>query len=275
MKRILVPCDFSDTAMEAFKFAIDITQQTKGELHVLHVLDMTFLGGSPSLSHAYAFNVEFLRDLEKETEEKFTSMRERFSPWSPGVKFHYQVGSLLQETTNFIDQYMIDLVVMGTSGTNQSKWGSNAEKLVRYSTVPVIAIRTNPSRPIKKIIVPINIAGEPNIDFVEEVKKLQTFFDAQLMLLYINTPLFFMKDRAIQNKLDKFAERFTLSNYQIFFRSDTTIQEGIANFLRESHADMLAMGTHAWKGFGHFIFGSVTEDVVNQLAVPIWTYVID
>lgn len=89
MKRILVPCDFSDTAMEAFKFAISITQQVKGELHVLHVLDMTFLGGSPSLSHAYAFNVQFLRDLEKEAEEKFQTMWERFSPQTLGVKFHH------------------------------------------------------------------------------------------------------------------------------------------------------------------------------------------
>lgn len=170
---------------------------------------------------------------------------------------------------------MIDLVIIGTSGTNQSKWGSNAEKFVRYSPVPVIAIRRNPTTPIKKIVVPVSIPREPDTDFIEELKKLQQFFGAQLQLLYINTPLFFMKDSAMQHELKKFAVRSVLSDYELYFRSDTTIQEGIAHFVKETNADMLAMGTHAWKGFGHFIFGSVTEDVVNELSIPIWTYVIN
>lgn len=42
MQRILVPCDFSASAEEAFSFAVKLALQSKGELHVLHVLDSPF-----------------------------------------------------------------------------------------------------------------------------------------------------------------------------------------------------------------------------------------
>ncbi|WP_221393561.1 universal stress protein [Dyadobacter sp. NIV53] len=41
MKKILVPCDFSDEAMQAYKFAWDIASANDGELIVLHVVDLT------------------------------------------------------------------------------------------------------------------------------------------------------------------------------------------------------------------------------------------
>ncbi len=59
MKNILVPCDFSKPAEDAFRFAIDIAKRSGGEVHVLYVIDMTSLHGHPTLSNAYAFNRPF------------------------------------------------------------------------------------------------------------------------------------------------------------------------------------------------------------------------
>jgi nucleotide-binding universal stress UspA family protein len=35
---------------------------------------------------------------------------------------------------------------------------------------------------------------------------------------------------------------------------------------------MIAMGTHSRRGLAHLFMGSVTEDVVNHIDCPIWTY---
>ncbi|MBY0436446.1 MAG: universal stress protein, partial [Cyclobacteriaceae bacterium] len=43
MKKILVPCDFSAPAIEAFKFAVDIASRTNGEVHVLKVIDFPMI----------------------------------------------------------------------------------------------------------------------------------------------------------------------------------------------------------------------------------------
>ena len=39
MKKILVPCDFSDPAVQAFKFAVEIANQSKGEVLLLNVIE--------------------------------------------------------------------------------------------------------------------------------------------------------------------------------------------------------------------------------------------
>jgi nucleotide-binding universal stress UspA family protein len=40
MKRILVPCDFSDPAVQAFKFAVDIAKESGGEVMLLNVVEL-------------------------------------------------------------------------------------------------------------------------------------------------------------------------------------------------------------------------------------------
>jgi nucleotide-binding universal stress UspA family protein len=40
MKKILVPCDFSKPAINAFRLALGIAQQSKGTVHLLHVIEL-------------------------------------------------------------------------------------------------------------------------------------------------------------------------------------------------------------------------------------------
>lgn len=270
MRKILVPCDFSETAQEAFKYAIQLADEDKREIHVLHVIDMTFLGGSPTLSHAYTFNVQFMHELEREAREKFQKMWATFAPITLAARFRHKIGTFTNEVRNYVDDNNIDLIIMGTTGTGGSKWGSNVEKIVRTSDVPVLAIRKAPARPIQNIVVPMAMV-EGDVVFVEKLKELQRMLSANLHFLYINTPTFFTKDSTMHKRLQEFIERYQLVACNTHFRSDTTVQEGIAHFIHEKSYDMIAMGTHRWKGLAHFMFGSVTEDVVNSLQVPIWT----
>lgn len=268
MKNILVPCDFSKPAEEAFKFAVKIADQSKGEIHVLHVIDITFLGGNPTLSNAYAFNVSFLTKIEKEAEQKFHSMWGRYAPMTMKIRFKHVMSSLTSEIENYIRANQIDLVVMGTHGGNAAL-GSNTEKTVRTSPVPVLAIITIPQH-IKNIVLPVqpDWTGE---QFIREVNHLRSFFDARLHLLYVNTPLFFKSDPQSTRELTEFASK-SFQNYTVNIRSDYTAEAGIIHFAKEINADMIAMGTHAWKGIAHFFIGSIAEDVLNNSKIPIWTY---
>ena len=38
---------------------------------------------------------------------------------------------------------------------------------------------------------------------------------------------------------------------------------------------MVAMATHARRGILHWLSGSMTEDTVNHLDVPVWTFKLD
>jgi nucleotide-binding universal stress UspA family protein len=40
MKKIIVPCDFSEQAVSAFRVALDIATESKGEVHLIHIIEL-------------------------------------------------------------------------------------------------------------------------------------------------------------------------------------------------------------------------------------------
>lgn len=271
MKKILVPCDFSVPAQEAFKFAVSIAEQSKSEVHVLYILDTTFLGKAPDLSYSYVFTANFLKEMEAQAEENFRIMWEKYSPLTLPVKFRHRIGSLASDVQGYVRENDIDLILMGTHGEGGASWGSNTEKVIRNSPVPVFAVRKAPVRPVKNIVFPL-VPEQSYSKLTEAVKELQVFFGAKLHLLWINTPGIFKTDTEALTSLHEFARDHKFTSYSVNIRSDYDIEAGIFRFCKETDADMIAMGTHAWKGLAHLFTGSIAEDIVSHVNLPVWTY---
>ena len=271
MKKILVPCDFSAASEEAFKFAVKIARQSGGEIIVLFILDITLWRGNPTLSHSYAFNLNFLKEMEREADEKFLVMREKFAPKTLPVKFTQKIGTLVPGIASFVIEKEIDLVVMGTrENVGLRPRTSNTQLAIRNCSVPVIAIRKDTDTQIKTIVVPI-IPGQRDEKFLHALKALQSFFKANIHLLWVNTPDVFKSDPTAREEILHYAENSSLDNYTVNIRSDDNPDAGILHFASEVDADMIAMGTHAWKGFIHLIAGSITENVAGQADLPVWS----
>lgn len=200
-------------------------------------------------------------------------MLKKFGKGSRHISFAVVHGPTSAMIRDYIEDNKIDLVVMGTHGaTGVSEFfvGSNTEKIVRFSKVPVFAIRKAPKvSSIKNIVFPTALELNQT-DFIRKLKSLQEFFDAKLHVLYLNTPFNFIREGDLTN----YAKHYKLTNYTLNIRNDRYEPDGIISFVKEMKADMLAMATHGRKGLSHFISGSITEDVVNHVNCPIWTCVI-
>lgn len=271
MKRILVPCDFSTPAQEAFKFAVAIARQSNGEAHVLYVIDVPFLKDNPIMSHGNVLNLEFMQDIEKKAKEQFEALRKLNAPPALTVNFTVEINPLVLSIENYIREMQIDLVIMGAHSSSDSMWGTNSAKVVRYSRVPVITIRENPHQRIENIVVPIGpIQYHESLE--KELKKLQVFFNARIHFLWINTPLIFKTDAESKREMQHYVQASKFENYTINVLSDYSVESGIFQFAKEKKADMIAMGTHAWKGLVRNLTINITEGVVNHASLPIWTY---
>jgi nucleotide-binding universal stress UspA family protein len=275
MKRILVPCDFSECAQNAYTFALDIAKKTNGELFVIHAIDLPFIYDAPLYGIPYMVDTNgLMTELENVAKENFRKMKSSHSV-QHDISFEVCHGPVTATIRKFIDDHQIDLVVMGTKGANglsEILIGSNTEKVVRYSPVPVVAVRkaVNLSS-IQNIVFPTSLEPDQD-DLISDVKELQAFFDARLHLLVINTP-HNLKRAADETSLVKdHARKHGLENYTINIREDFDEQAGILDFVLEIHGDMIAMGTHGRKGLSHLFRGSIAEDVVNHVDVPVWTH---
>lgn len=272
MKNILVPVDFSETSIEAFKFAINIGRKSGGKITVLHAVDLPVMTYGASIDMpVYTYDFGLLNDLKASALSRYQKMHSQFGGGFKDIKILIEQGPAFPVIRNSIRNKRYDLVVMGThgaSGLREFFVGSNTEKVVRFSKAPVFAIRKSiPTASIKNLVFPTSLETGQS-DFIYHLKLIQRFFKARLHLLYLNTPFNFVRDNEVQS----FVKQHKLTNCTINIRHDRYERDGILSFIKEIKADLLAMPTHARKGFAHLIYGSITEDVVNHVECPIWTY---
>lgn len=274
MKKILVPCDFSESAIQAYEFAMSMAARANAEVYVLKVIDLPFFYETTFGTTPQYFDSSIYKDLEEEAKINFEKLKDKHDR-KELVSFSVLRGAVTFVIRQFAEEHNIDLIVMGTRGTSgfQEYWiGSNTEKVVRYSSVPVLAIRKSfDIDKIKNIVFPITPRLDQS-DLIARIKELQTFFSAKLHVLLVNTPSNMLRTKDEMDLMDDFARHYKLSNYSLNTRNDFNEQDGIINFVHEIKADMIAMATHGRAGLAHLVMGSVTEDVVNHIDCPIWTY---
>lgn len=270
MKKILVPIDFSETSIQAFRFAVRIAEASIGEVHLLHVIELPMLYDSKAV---LSFEKAYMDDMKEKGEKRMRKLVDKWAPDLGRVKYHFQFGKLQDNIQRVAESTKADVIIVGThgaSGLRELAIGSNAEKLVRNSIVPVITVKKAPKE-VKNIV----FATIPDISQEEltmRVKALQDFFDAKLHVVFVNTPALFKTQAFIEDLFSKFAKRFMLKNYEFHVYNDINEEAGIINFSKSINADMVVMRTHGRRGLAHITSGSIAEDVVNHIECPVATF---
>lgn len=274
MKNILVPCDFSKPAKEAFKMAIDIAAKSNGNVTVLHVIYISTIYDPNFIGESVTYSQQFFTSMEEEAKRAFAEMQKQYDK-NQISKLEVVVGGLFESIDRLTTEKQIDLVVIGTSGSSgveEILIGSNTEKVVRFSKTPVLAVRkASETNSIKNILLPTT-GGLDQSDFIAHVKKLQAFFNAKLHILHINTASNFMRDAEGHEIMKEFVKHYRLENYELHFKSYRSEEEGIIDFAGSRQMDLIAMATHSRKGLAHLFVGSITENIVNRIPTPVWTY---
>jgi len=273
MKNILVPYDFSAQSDEAFKVALNVVAESNAQITLLYIVAIPpIYSGSGEI---LAVDPIAYDSITEEAKKKLNKMKAKAPSKSINVDTEVVYGELVSSIKKTIESKQIDLVIMGTSGTSglsEAFIGSNTEKIVRFSTVPVLAVRKSFTlKSIKKILLPSTLQLNQT-KFIERLKELQDFFGAKLHILLINTPIHFRTDAEGTEALQEFAKYYELKNYKIHFRSYPREEDGIIDFAYSEGMDLIAMATHARKGLAHLFNVSVTENVVNHIQSPIWTF---
>ena len=275
MKKVLVPIDFSEESVSAFRFALDLAAQAGGMVHLLNVIRLPVLHDAAFLPIA-GFERPLVQDLKDVADKKFKKLIEVFSSQQVPVQASAVTGRIQSAIIDHIKKNHIDLLVMGTKGaTGMRDWavGSHTEKMVRTSPVPVIAIKNYiPGTSIRNIVFPNTLDTENQEGLMMKIKELQNFFQAQLHIIWVNTPALSKPDAEIRQRLNAFAKRFMLKDYTVNVFNYTNEELGIMEFTKQINGDMIAMSTHGLTGVAHILAGSVAEDVVNHVHHPVWTF---
>ena len=272
MKRILVPTDFSEHAEKALKAAALIAKKTKCELFILHLLEIpnqmneAITGGNGSPEETL-----FL----KKANEKLQKTKEQ--PYLAEISVHasVQYERAFSGILDFNKKNKIDLIVMGshgTSGIEELLLGSNTEKVVRLSEIPVLVIKKEIGElKFKNMVFASDFSPETKKPFAK-MRDFAAIFEANLFLVFICTPNSFKTTLDMEKTMNKFIKNYDIQNYSLHIFNDTNIENGIVNFSKTVDADLIGLCTHGRTGLAHFFTGSISEDLVNHVTKPIITF---
>jgi nucleotide-binding universal stress UspA family protein len=272
MKRILVPTDFSPHAENALQVAAQIAKKNNSEILLLHLMEIPtqlndVLNRSAGIPEVILFIKKANETLLKLKEKDFL----KDIQVTEYVKFEKAFDGIL----SFSNENTVDLIVMGShgvSGIEEVLAGSNTEKIVRLSDVPVLVIKKGTCE----------LKGANFVfasDFSKEIKKpfkkmveFSKIFDANLHLVMICTPNSFKPNALAEKIMNDFIVDFKITNYSMHIYNDVNIEKGIINFSANMNADLIGLCTHGRTGLAHFFTGSISEDLVNHAAKPIITF---
>lgn len=274
MKRILVPTDFSAQAENALKVAAQLAKRFNGEIFLLHMLELPLQlvdpvtgSGSKNLPEALFFM--------KLAKKRFQELIDE--PYLKGIKVHdtvefHQAFDGIMEVSK---EHNCDLIVMGSHGSSGLKEvfiGSNTEKVVRNSTIPVLVIKNEHEEFNINSFVFATDCDLENKHTLNKASQFANKIDAHLHLLYVNTANNFKTTNEATQCLQDFVKGEDLNHHSLNIYNDVTVEKGILNFAKSINAGLIGISTHGRKGLAHFFNGSISEDLVNHANRPVVTF---
>jgi len=274
MKKILVPIDFSECSEQALKVAANLAKQHNAEIIALHMM---------GLSDAVLTNVQTKQMLEgiyyiKLAEKRFKEFLNK--EYLKDIRITDAVYNYknFNEINTVAEERNADLIIMGShgsSGLSEVFVGSNTEKVVRHSNIPVLVVKKNTGKFKTENII---FASDFTLENVTAFKKAMTLFNSlgsSIKLLYINLPgQNYRSSKEMEARVKDFlfqAEALNLLESVVYY-NDYTVEDGIFNYSNNNEVDIIALPTHGRRGLAHFFAGSISEDLVNHSQIPVITF---
>jgi nucleotide-binding universal stress UspA family protein len=141
IRNILVSTDFSDFSATAVEYASSLALLYGAKMHLVHVIESGPVVGVPNVELNTTALANDLESSAQEEMRKFVYWKLKNNTNLEQIILH---GEPQREIVNYARENEIDLIVIATHGRTglaHILMGSVAEKIVRLSPIPVLAVK--------------------------------------------------------------------------------------------------------------------------------------
>lgn len=143
IKTIIVPCDFSNGAEYAFRWALRIAEDWGAKIILLHLVPVQY-----RVSYLDAKLLLDMPDLEArlvaDAEKRLRTFAQKKGASAVVIDVRAMLGDSFAEICHVAEQEQADLIAMGShgrTGLTHVLLGSVAERVVRHAPCPVLVAR--------------------------------------------------------------------------------------------------------------------------------------
>lgn len=192
IQNILVPTDFSDNALNAFRYALWFADYYEADIHVVHVvypiaepLDYPAMAGQMMQNQIEAAQ-EVMKTFAKAA---MVQVHAGFEPkFVPNISTEVIAGTPAEQIRSLVEENGFDLVIMGTQGEHsnfEKTFGSVAYSTLQKSNCPVIVV---PEKAVGHKIRTVAYATdfrESDPFYIWQIGKLLSPFNAIMRIVHI------------------------------------------------------------------------------------------
>ncbi len=276
MKKILYPTDFSETAENAFIFALQIADHLGASITTLHAFnkpDVSQINLPGILSEvynsidldefeSYEDEVPILRDIATDNGFYHVPMVHVLEEGAP-------VSAILR-TAN---KDKVDLIVMGATGAGAMEaffFGTVSGKVLEKAHCPVIVVPG--SAEFDGVINHIGIAtnfSDHDAMLIESVRHFQKFIGGHLHVIHINTS----DDQDSEERMKAFfAPWSNQKNMSCECIKHDNVNDGLEEAMEKLNIDLMAILSHRRTWFDELFEVNRAKELSYSSSIPLLVY---
>lgn len=271
---ILVPIDFTEQSLIALREAENLAKTSKAELTLLSIIEE-----SGFFARVFGDKTEEEVDLlVKGTKNKLKEIAERSaSRTGNSVKVMVSRGKVYQKIVEVSESIDADYVVMGTQGQPKKMkriMGSNANRVIRTSKIPVITIKGQDHKHCDTIVLPLDLEKETK-EKVSNAIEFARMFDAKVKIVsIIKTSMDEDESRTLKNNLHQVHKFIASKGIEVdgdllFKNKSAVINEEILQYANDNNADLIMIMTQQEDDFTPHFLGSAAQNIIYNSNIPV------
>lgn len=271
MKRILLPTDFSDNSLNAIEYA---TQLFENEVCTFYLLN-TYM---PAFYHIeYVVNPSqygLENPLQEDSLTGLERLKAKILDEHKNTKHNFEIissfNSLVSEIKRTIDNYRIDLIVMGTKGLTNTKkvlLGSNAIHVLKSATCPVITIPSNFTYEIpKELLFPTDYKINNSEGLLQPLLEMAIKFNSRIHVVHVMLEKELSK---VQEDKKAMLEEYFKEPATLFHEiSSQNIADAIKSFQLRAKINLLVMINNRHLFLEKLFFKDKINQIMLHLNIP-------
>lgn len=251
--RLLVPVDFSEIAVNAVNYALELAPTFQCGITLLHIVDDA--------------------EYKPKGEAKMAEFVAQFSTEVP-IKTFVLPGNLFEDIAKAAELLEVYMVVLGTPELSGFEYlfGSNALRIVTSASAPFLITQAQaPQASFDNIVVPIDLSADDR-QILSLVIQASRLFRSKIHLFVAHHSDEFQRNNTYRN--EQFAHRY-LDEHDVHY---TTIHaEGKNSFDKELleyadliSANMIALVNHKEVGFLNMLGKNFDQNIItNPMGIPV------
>jgi len=245
MKKILFPTDFSETASNAFVYALKLAKSIDAEIYVLNTYEMpvisTTSAGQPELVQSVYSSIElnYFENYKKEV-PKLREIAEQINCSDIKLTFIFEEGIMLSILHKIIKDENINFIVMGTNGNSgfeKKLLGSNTVHVMEHIDIPILSV------PRKAVFKRLNNFGfatmlrESDKAGLMQIIKIASGLDAHVNVLHVLR----REDVKAMQTLENWKQEFKMPNVSFHTVLNAKLDESVFFFIDDQLIDVMCI----------------------------------